>query len=307
MLHTFFTPSRTNYATITSCLVAVTSKCTTLPSTPSRAHILALAFTLLLSASAASVADEPYSPDTAPDRPLPERTNATPSPDGLTIFMIGDSTMANKPLIPANPERGWGQILGMYFKDGARVDNRAVNGRSSKSFRAEGRWRSILQQIKPGDFVVIQFGHNDQKKDSAERYTEPFGSFKQNLIRYATEARERGATPILATPIARRKFDADGNLLDTHGDYVEATRQAAREANVPLLDLNRRSYELMTQLGDESSKRLFDWIPAGEFARHPVALKDDTHFNAYGASRICDLAIEEMKTTLPALARWLKH
>jgi lysophospholipase L1-like esterase len=225
-----------------------------------------------------------------------------PNPTGFTIFMIGDSTMADKPLIPANPERGWGQMLPMYFKDGVRVENHAVNGRSSKSFIDQDRWKAVTNRLRPGDYVIIQFGHNDEKKKGPKRYTEPFGGFKTNLARFVCETREHGATPILATPVARRKFDDHGGLVDKHGDYVKAVR----EQQAALLDLNARSTELLTQLGPESSKRLYDWIPAGEFEHRPKALTDDTHFNAYGASRICDLAVTEIESNVPALAIWLR-
>jgi len=227
-------------------------------------------------------------------------------PAAMTVFMVGDSTMADKPLIPPNPERGWGQLLPMYFKDGVRVENHAVNGRSSKSFIDEGRWRAVVDRLKPGDYVIIQFGHNDEKQNDTNRYTEPFGSFKTNLAMFVRETRGRQAMPVLATPVARRKFDASGKPVDTHGDYPEAVRQVAREQHVPLLEMNLRSTELLTRLGPESAKRLYDWIPAGEFDRDPKGLSDDTHFNAYGASRMCDLAVAEIKSTAPGLAAWLK-
>lgn len=225
---------------------------------------------------------------------------------GFTLFMVGDSTMADKPVIPPNPERGWGQMLPQYFKEGARIENHAANGRSSKSFRDEGKWQVVLDRLKSGDYAIIQFGHNDQKNQDAKRFTEPFGEFKQNLERYVRETRDRKATPILATPVVRRKFDADGELVDTHGDYTKAVRAVAEEQKVALLDMNRKSEELVTRLGPESSKKLYDWIAPGEFAKHPQGLQDDTHFNAYGASRVCDLAVEEIKNVAPELAKWLK-
>jgi lysophospholipase L1-like esterase len=234
-------------------------------------------------------------------------TRAEPNQTGFTIFLVGDSTMADKPLIPANPERGWGQMLPMYFKDGVRIENHAVNGRSSKSFLDEGRWEPVLNQLKPGDYVIIEFGHNDEKKKDPKRYTEPFGGFKTNLAMFVRETRAHRATPILATPVARKKFDDNGGLVDTHGDYVTAVRQVAQEQQAPLLDLNLRSTELLTRLGPDSSKRLYDWIPAGEFERHPKGLSDDTHFNAYGASRMCDLAVGEIESNVPKLAVWLKR
>jgi lysophospholipase L1-like esterase len=238
--------------------------------------------------------------------PAPNTAKAIPSATGaaaLTLFMIGDSTMSDKPVIPAYPERGWGQMLPMYFKPEVRVSNHARNGRSSKSFRDEGRWTNILALLKPGDYVIIQFGHNDEKKADSARSTEPFGSFKQNLKRYVSESRAAQAVPVLATPVARRKFGPDGPAVDTHGDYAEAVRQVAAEEQVPLLEMDRRSRELLSKMGPDRSKRLFDWVEPGEFEKCPDGLKDDTHFNAFGASRMCDLAVLEIRTAVPELAR----
>ena len=223
----------------------------------------------------------------------------------LTLFLIGDSTMSDKPVIPAYPERGWGQMLPMYFNPEVRVANHARNGRSSKSFRDEGRWSSVLALMKPGDYVIIQFGHNDEKKGDAARFTEPFGEFKQNLKRYVHEARAAKAVPVLATPVARRRFGADGQVRDTHGDYPEAVRQVAAEEQVPLLDLEKRSRELLSKMGPDQSKRLFDWVEPGEYEKCPEGLKDDTHFNAFGASRMCDLAVLEIRLAVPELAQRL--
>ena len=225
----------------------------------------------------------------------------------ITVHMIGDSTMANKPVIPANPERGWGQMLQMYFKDSVRVENYAQNGRSSKTFIAEGRWDKVLAAIKPGDFVIIQFGHNDEKTNDVNRGTAPFGEYTTNLVRFIRESREHKATPILATPTARRKFDKSGQLTNSHGDYPEAVRKVAEAKKVPLLELTTATEKLLQQLGAENSKRLFDWIPAGEFAADSKKLEDDTHFNAYGASRVCDLAVVEVEAKIPGLATHLNR
>ena len=156
-------------------------------------------------------------------------------PRPITIHMIGDSTMANKPLVPPNSERGWGQLLSLYFDEGVRIQNYAANGRSTRSFIAEGRWKTVLQNLKPGDYVIIQFGHNDEKTNNAGLGTAPFGAFKENFESYVRETREHQATPILATPIARRRFDSDGKFFDTHGDYPAAIRKVAEEQKAPLL------------------------------------------------------------------------
>ena len=232
---------------------------------------------------------------------------SSPRNTDIVVFMVGDSTMANKPVIPANPERGWGQMLQGYFKDGVRISNHALNGRSSKSFIDEGKWSPVVNAIQPGDYVIIQFGHNDQPGKGPKRFTEPFGTYKENLEKYIRETREKHGKPILCTSVVRRKFDAEGKLIDTHGDYIVATRQVAAEQNVPLLELNQLTQELVSEMGDEQSKRLYDWIPAGEFSKYPKELKDDTHFNAFGASRVCDLAVEEINRHVPDLAKHLNQ
>ncbi len=234
-------------------------------------------------------------------------TRAEANQTGFTIFMIGDSTMADKPVIPPNPERGWGQMLPMYFQDGVRIENHAMDGRSTKSFIDQGRWETVTNRLRPGDYVIIQFGHNDEKNKDPKRYTEPFGGFKTNLAMFIRDARAHRATPILATPVARRKFDDNGGLVDTHGDYVKAVREVAQEQQAALLEMNTRSAELLAGMGPELSRKLFDWIDPGEFERYPKGLSDDTHFNAYGASRMCDLAVGEIESNVPKLAVWLKR
>ncbi len=226
-----------------------------------------------------------------------------PAASAHALFLVGDSTMADKPVIPANAERGWGQMLPAYFNRSVRVENHAMNGRSSKSFLEEGRWAAITNKLRPGDWVIIQFGHNDEKKADPKRFTEPFGEFKANLTRYVREAREHGAHPILATAVARRSFDADGKLKDTHGDYLPATREVARELNAPLLELNVRSAEIVQALGPERSKKIYLWVGPDEFPALKEPKEDNTHFCAYGATRICDLAVEEIQKAAPQLAK----
>jgi pectinesterase len=225
----------------------------------------------------------------------------------VTLFLAGDSTMATQALVPATPARGWGQMLQPYFHDTVRVENHASSGQSSKSFRDKGRWKQLLAGLKPGDFVIIQFGHNDSKPDK-ERHTEPFGSFKENLERFVQEVREHKATPILATSIVRNVFNNDGKTLrDTHGDYVVATRRVAEEQKVALLDLTKKTGDLLVRLGPERSKRLFNNVEPGEFAKYPDGFKDGTHLNAAGACRICDLAIEEILAKVPELAKSVRQ
>lgn len=223
-----------------------------------------------------------------------------------TLHLAGDSTMADKPLRPAHPERGWGQLLPLYVHPQLRIANHAMNGRSTRSFLAEGRWQKLLDGVQPGDFVIIQFGHNDEKTSKGQRVTEPLGSFQENLERFVRDVRARDATAILATPIVRRRFEAGGKLTDTHGDYPEGVRRAAARVQVPLLELHDRSRELLLRLGPERSLPLFCHAAPGEYERAPDGLKDDTHLSPLGASRICDLAVGEIAARVPDLARYLR-
>lgn len=210
----------------------------------------------------------------------------------FTIYTIGDSTMADKKP-EVYPETGWCQILGENFDDFITVENHAVNGRSSKSFIDEGRWQAVMDSLNPGDYVFIQFGHNDEKEYDSTRYTTPFGTYTENLERFVNETREKGATPVLFTSIVRRKFGDDGKLVDTHGDYPLATRNVAKELNVPLIDLQKLTEDWVNSLGDEASKKMYLWTEPND--RFPQGRKDDTHLSVEGAKNVAHLALEECK------------
>jgi len=246
----------------------------------------------------------------------------------VTIFMIGDSTMANKSLNGGNRERGWGHVLGGFFSEEVHVDNHAVNGRSSKSFIDEGRWAVVLDKIKPGDYVFIQFGHNDEKADSA-RHTEPGTTFDDNLRRFVKETREKGGIPVLFNSIVRRSFGhnehavaeddmrkdmskdtmaEEGNVLvDTHGKYLDSPRRVAEELEVPFVDMNKITHDLVEGLGAEASKKLFMWIPEGVCAACPKGRADNTHLNVYGARTIAGLTVDVIAENVPALAPYVRH
>ena len=222
------------------------------------------------------------------------------------LHLAGDSTMADKPLSPPNPERGWGQMLRELLHEPARLVNHAANGRSTKRFRDEGRWDHLLGQLAPGDFVIIQFGHNDQKREDPARYAEAATAYKDNLRRFVAELRARQATPLLATSVVRRKFDDAGALVETLGDYPAAMRAVAAETKVPLLDLHRASAELLQSLGPDRSKQLFMWIKPGEWPLIPEGRQDDTHFVAAGGRAIAALAATELRAMRHPLAAWLR-
>lgn len=263
---------------------------------------------------------------------LPVLAWAQAPSDTITVFMIGDSTMANKPLDKENQERGWGQMLPMFFEGAIKVDNHAVNGRSSKSFIDEGRWEKVREKIRPGDYVIIQFGHNDEKAKSADRYTVPGGTFDANLKKFVNETREKGGTPILMNSIVRRNFPANGiaaaqtddrqktwkkglenypaegdTLVDTHGDYRIAPRNVAEEMGVAFIDMNTLTHELVQGLGRENSRMLYMWMPVGGYEFAPDGRIDNTHLNVLGGIIVSRLAVNAIAEKVPALKPYIRR
>lgn len=224
----------------------------------------------------------------------------------ITVYTIGDSTMANKPNPEENPERGWGQMLQPFFTSEVFIDNRAVNGRSSRSFRDLKHWEAVYNQIKPGDYVFIQFGHNDGKETDSTRYTNPHSSYRHNLIQYINETRGKGATPVLFTSIARRKFNEQGVLLDSHGAYTLETRLVAQELNVIWIDLQYYTEILEESYGVEGSKKLHLHYEPGEISFYPEGKQDNTHLSVIGATEIATIVVEELKKTDLPLVNYIK-
>jgi lysophospholipase L1-like esterase len=225
------------------------------------------------------------------------------APATTHLYLVGDSTMANKANPAINPEHGWGQMLPRFVDDQVVVDNRALNGRSTKSFIDEGRWAAVASRLQRGDYVVIQFGHNDEKIADSTRYAAPEGAYSDNLRRFVRETRDHGATPILMTPIVRRKFDAAGKLLDTHGKYPAAVVAVAKETGTPFVDMESLTRELVGAAGSEGSKRLYVWVKPGESSMYPEGHQDDTHLSLTGAIEVARLAarsIQEAKLPLSA-------
>lgn len=208
-----------------------------------------------------------------------------------TWFLCGDSTMADYGANLA-PMIGWGQAL-RGLADGAFIENCAVAGRSSKSFIAEKRLNFVELCLRKGDKLLIQFGHNDEKPD-AERATDARTTYPEYLGMYIDAARRQGAEPILLTPIARRHFDGEGNLLHTHGAYPAAMRDLADYRGVKLIDMERATEALLTELGDEPSRALFNWVDKGH-PNYPDGAQDNTHLCLTGAVRLAQLALTLMK------------
>ena len=224
-----------------------------------------------------------------------------------TIFLIGDSTMADKPNPSENPERGWGQTLPQFFNKQVTIKNFAVNGRSTKSFINEGRWNSVLSEIRNGDYVFIQFGHNDQKSTDPLRYTNPVTAYRKNLVQFIDDTRGNGSIPVLLTPIVRRNFNEYGVLIDTHGLYPLVMRQVALEMKVPLIDLQQKSENLILSVGPEKSKELYLWLQPGMNRMYPEGKQDNTHFSIKGATEMARLAVEGLKETRLPITKFLTN
>jgi lysophospholipase L1-like esterase len=214
--------------------------------------------------------------------------------DSIRIFMIGDSTMSNKPDPEHNPEVGWGQVLPRFFDDAVSIHNHAVNGRSTKSFIDEGRWDAVHDSLAAGDYLVIQFAHNDQKDYDPRRYTNPYTGYRNNLVRFIRESREKGAVPILVSPVVRRNFNDNGTLVDTHGSYPFVMREVATEFDVPFVDLQSMSESLVNEMGVDDSRELYMWVAPGEYERYPDGKEDNTHFREKGALAMARMFAESL-------------
>ncbi|MFF6772341.1 rhamnogalacturonan acetylesterase [Streptomyces sp. NPDC012637] len=211
--------------------------------------------------------------------PVPEA--GVPRP--RTLFIAGDSTASQK-YADAAPETGWGMALPFFLGGGTEVANHAVNGRSTRTFLDEGRFDAILSVIRPGDLLLVQFGHNDQS-DDPNRQTDPWSVYQDNLRVYVEGARSRGAVPVLATSVERRQFDASGTALRTLGAYPEAMREVAEETGAPLLDIEAASLALWQELGPETTKEYFHWT---------ATARDNTHFNPPGAIAVARLVAKAL-------------
>lgn len=202
-----------------------------------------------------------------------------------TIYLAGDSTVCDYPPDQA-PMTGWGQALKDFCKPGVKVVNLAAPGRSTKSFQAEGLWDKLLDSLQPGDFVFIQFGHNDQKKNVPELYAAAETDYRENLKAFIADVRARKATPILCTPVSRRHFSSNGMFRPSLENYPDVVREVAREEKVPLIDLNEFTEKLFRSEGPENSKKYLTILAPGEYPGYPKGAKDNTHFSYLGASTV---------------------
>lgn len=224
----------------------------------------------------------------------------------IVVYLAGDSTMAQK-AEDKRPETGWGEFLQRHFDESkVKIENHAQNGRSTKSFIAEGRWQAIVDKLKKGDYVFIEFGHNDEKLDKPNVGAKAFGEYRENLVRMVKDVRAKKANPILLTPVMRRRFDENGNFVDTHGEYPDAVRKVAAELNVPQIDMHRLSEKLLIDCGVENSRKLFLQLKTGENKNYPKGIEDNTHFNEKGAEEMAKLAVAEIDRQKIKLQKYLK-
>lgn len=222
-----------------------------------------------------------------------------PEKKKIKILMAGDSTMAIKDT-KAFPETGWGMPFVYFWDKTVTVINKAKNGASTRTFREDSLWQSIEQQEAEGDYVFIQFGHNDEVP-AKKSYTTP-REFQNNLKRYISETRSKNAIPILLTPVARRKFDSTGHIEGTHEQYSELVRQVAVQEKVVLIDLDRISQAMYQRFGADKSKLLFVQLQKGENPNYPDGREDNTHFSELGARLVAELVLNAIREKIPALA-----
>lgn len=213
----------------------------------------------------------------------------------MKIFMMGDSTMKYNNIY-SYPQFGWGQVLHLFAKNECLIEDHAENGRSTKSFIAEGRFDVILNRIQAGDFVICQFGHNDEKKQDPTRYTEPYGEYQSNLLYFAQEVEKKDGHIVFATSITRHKFE-NGICVNSHLDYPQAMLDFAKEHHYTCIDLNQLTIDLYNRLGEEESKKYHMIFPKNAYAAHPEAKDDHSHLLFEGAMMIAETFVRALAKT----------
>lgn len=237
--------------------------------------------------------------------------------DPVTVYLIGDSTMADysnnydegKDYMKTRyPITGWGQVFqqfmssdslhklrGIIKADSVIVDDRARGGRSTRTFFQEGRWRSVYENLHKDDVVIMQFGHNDASESKTERYVDVEG-YKEFLRLFVTQTRQKGAYPIILTPVARNYPWEEGRLNNVHGEYDQAAKDVAKELDVLFIDLNQKSMDHFSEMGkDYVTNKYFMNFPAGKYEAYPEGQEDNTHFQPEGATAVARLVFEGMQ------------
>lgn len=218
-----------------------------------------------------------------------------PGKKPIKVYLIGDSTVcAYEP--KRAPITGWGMPFSTFFDSTVQIDNRAKGGRSTRTFISENRWQPIVDSLREGDYVLIQFGHNDEATEEKykDRYT-PVPDYKANLIKFITETRARKAIPVLITPVTRMRFNKEGVQQETHPLYTAAVFEVGNQYKAPVIDLDKMSRDLLQQFGPEGAKLLFMQLEPGEHPSYPEGQRDNTHFNEYGARRVAELVLRGIK------------
>ncbi|MGN6803726.1 MAG: rhamnogalacturonan acetylesterase [Ginsengibacter sp.] len=221
----------------------------------------------------------------------------------IIVYLIGDSTMADKE-VKAYPETGWGMPFHYFFDSDVTVDNRAKNGRSTRTFIEEGRWQPVVDHLKEGDYVLVQFGHNDEVP-TKKSYTTP-EQFTSNLEKFVNESRAKNAIPILITPVARRRFDKQGNIEETHAQYKQLVKDVATKLNVPLIDLDKESQQLVQQFGPGASKYIYNHLEPGENPHYPYGRADNTHFSELGARKMAEIVLHDIEKLNTGLEKHIR-
>lgn len=220
----------------------------------------------------------------------------------IKVYLIGDSTMCEYETNRA-PLTGWGMPFKYFFDSTVHIQNRARGGRSTRTFISENRWQPIADSLHEGDYVLMQFGHNDEATE--ERYKDRYTSvadYKTNLIKFIEETRFKKANPVLITPVTRMRFDKDGKIEETHAAYSAAVWEVGKQLNTPVIDLYAKSRELLQQFGPVHSKLLFMQLDTLQHPNYPNGQKDNTHFNEFGARRMAELVLAEIRNLKLELA-----
>jgi len=235
------------------------------------------------------------------ERPCINALEITKVENETTVFLSGNSTVVNQ---DDEPWASWGQMIPSFFKDGVVINNLAESGLSLGSFLASKRLDKILSVIKPGDYLFIEFGHNDQKEKGVTDGA--WKSYTERMKLFVNETRKKGGIPVIVTPTSRRSFDSTGKLENTLGDYPDAGKKVAAEMNVPLIDLNAMTKKLFEAMGPEGSKKAFVHFAANTFPDQTKALADNTHFNTYGAWQIAKCIVEGIRENKLGITKFLK-
>lgn len=221
-----------------------------------------------------------------------------------TIWMCGDSTMSIKET-GTYPETGWGMPFAYFWDTTAvRIVNKAKNGRSTRTFISEGIWQSVIDNVQEGDYVFIEFGHNDESKEKTDRYT-TVDEYKQNLAKFVSETKDKKGIPVLFTPVSRRKFDSHGIAQETHKIYTAAMLQFADSMKIPVINMDVMTRELYHRFGDSTSRLLFLQLKPGEHPNYPNGKEDNTHFSELGARLTAQIALKELIVLYPNLKDYL--